>query len=51
MTMGTQNELITAVVQKLWRNPSLLSEFVTLYHGSYEPACVTEVDGKPVIDT
>ena len=51
MTIGTQSDLITAIVQKLWRNPSLMSEFVTLYHGSYEPVCVTEVDGKPVIDT
>lgn len=51
MTMGTQSDLITAIVQKLWRNPSLLSEFATLHHGSYEPVCVTEVDGKPVIDT
>lgn len=51
MTIGTQSDLITAIVQKLWRNPSLLSEFATLHHGSYEPVCVTEVDGKPVIDT
>jgi hypothetical protein len=51
MTMGTQSDLTTAIVQKLWRNPSLLSEFATLHHGSYEPVCVTEVDGKPVIDT
>lgn len=51
MTMGMQSDLITAIVQKLWRNPSLLSEFATLHHGSYEPVCVTEVDGKPVIDT
>jgi tetratricopeptide (TPR) repeat protein len=50
MTMGTQSDLITAIVQKLWRNPSLLSEFATLHHGSYVPVCVTEVDGKPVID-
>lgn len=51
VTMGTQGDLITAIVQKLWRNPSLLSEFVTLHHGSQEPVCATEVDGKPVIDT
>jgi hypothetical protein len=51
MTMGTQSDLITAIVQKLWRNPSLLSDFTTLHHGSYEPVCVTEVDGQPVIDT
>ena len=51
MTMGTQSNLITTVVQKLWRNPALLSEFNTLHHGSYEAVCVTSVDEKPVIDT
>jgi hypothetical protein len=51
MAIGTQGHLITAIVQKLWRNPSLLSEFATLHHGSYKPVCVTTVDGKPVIDT
>lgn len=51
MIMGTQDALIKAIVQKLWRNPSFLSEFATLHHGSYEPVCVTEVDGMPVIDT
>jgi hypothetical protein len=49
--MGTQADLITVIVQKLLRNPSLLPEFATLHHGSYEPVCVTEVDGKPVVDT
>lgn len=51
MAMGTQSDLLRTIVQKLWRNPSLLSEFATLHHGSYESVCVTEVDGKLVIDT
>jgi hypothetical protein len=50
MTIGSQSDLITLIVQKLLRNPSLLPEFVGLYHGSYEHDGVTEVDGKPVID-
>jgi len=50
-SMGTQGDLITTIVQKLWRNPSSLPEFTALHHGSYKPVDVTEVDGKPVIDT
>ena len=49
--MGTQSDLITAIVQKLRRNPSLISEFTTLHHGSYEPVNLIEVDGRPVVDT
>ncbi|KAN0077855.1 hypothetical protein V8E54_006159 [Elaphomyces granulatus] len=51
MTTGRQGDLITRVVQKLWRNPSLLPEFMALHQGSYEPVDVIEVDGKPIIDT
>ena len=50
MIIGSQSDLITSIVQKLWRNPSFLAEFVSLHHGSYEHSGVTEVDGKPVID-
>jgi hypothetical protein len=51
MSIGTQSDLITTIVQKLWRNPSFLPEFTALHHGSYKPVNVTEVDGKPIIDT
>jgi len=51
VSMGTQSDLITTIVQKLWRNPSLLPELTELHHGSYKPVDVTEVDGKPIIDT
>ncbi|KAJ8069889.1 hypothetical protein OCU04_000300 [Sclerotinia nivalis] len=51
ITVGTQADLITAIVQKLWKNPSLIPEFNALYRGSYKLAERTEVDGKPVIDT
>lgn len=50
ITIGAQGELITKIVQKLWRNLRYVPEFATLHHGSYEPATVTEVDGQPVID-
>jgi len=50
VTIGTQSDLITRIVQKLWRNPSLLPEFMALHHGSYKPVDVIEVDGKPIID-
>jgi len=46
-----EDDLITAIVQKLRRNPSLLLEFVTLAHGSYESVAVLESDSRPVIDT
>jgi hypothetical protein len=51
MIMGTQSDLITTIVQKLWQNPSLSPEFTALHHGSYEPVNVAEVDRRPVVDT
>lgn len=49
--LGTQADLITTVVNKLSRNPSLSHEFTSLHHGSYEPIKETHVDGEPVVDT
>lgn len=51
MTMGTQAELLGIVVRKIHRDPSLASVITDLYHGSYRPVDVAEVDGKPVVDT
>jgi hypothetical protein len=51
MTMGAQAELISMIVQKLYRNPSLASVFTELHHGSYKPIGVSVVDGTPVVDT
>lgn len=51
MTLGTHGDLITSIVQKLWRNPSLVHKFLTLHCGFYEPVELREIDGKPVIDT
>jgi hypothetical protein len=50
-TMGAQTELISMIVQKLYRNPSLASVFTELHHGSYEPVGVSVVDDTPVVDT
>ncbi|KAL9597818.1 MAG: hypothetical protein Q9219_004895 [cf. Caloplaca sp. 3 TL-2023] len=50
-TFGTQAELITVSVQKFLRNPSLATQFFSLYHGDYKPVDTTEVDGSPIIDT
>jgi hypothetical protein len=51
MTMGAQTELISMIVQKLYRNPSLVSVFTELHHGSYKPVGVSDVDSTPVVDT
>jgi hypothetical protein len=51
MTMGTQVELITLIVQNLYKNPSLMPAFTDLYHGSYKPVAVSEVDDTPIVDT
>lgn len=50
-TMGTQADLITASVQKLLQNPSLIPSFTALHHGDYNPVKETEVDGLPILDT
>ncbi|KIA75674.1 hypothetical protein HK57_00535 [Aspergillus ustus] len=51
MTMGTQADLIALIAQKLYKNPSLIPTFTDLYHGSYHPVDVAEVDGTPIVDT
>jgi len=51
MSIGTESDLITTIVQKLQRNPSFLPESTALHYRSYKPVDVTEVGGKPIIDT
>ncbi|KAL9609961.1 MAG: hypothetical protein Q9167_005313 [Letrouitia subvulpina] len=51
ITLGTQADLIAASVQKLLRNPSLATQFFSLYHGDYKCVDETHVDGSPIIDT
>lgn len=48
---GAQADLIKLTVQKLYRNPSLVPAFTTLYHGNYEGVSKSTVDGKPIVDT
>ncbi|KAL9105021.1 MAG: hypothetical protein Q9163_000118 [Psora crenata] len=49
--LGTQADLITDAVQKMFRNPSLRPVFTSLHHGDYKPVDEAEVDGMPIIDT
>jgi hypothetical protein len=51
ITIRTQSDLITKIVQKLYKNPSLLPKFRELHCGSYELADVSTCDDEPVIDT
>jgi hypothetical protein len=46
-----QRKMVSATVQKLSRNPELLSKYVALYHGLFESVSPVEVEGEPVIDT
>jgi hypothetical protein len=48
---GGHADLITKLVQKLYRNPSLGPMFRSLYHGDYTSVDSFTVDGKPVVDT
>jgi len=50
ITLGTGGELIELIAQKLHRNPSLVSKFTDLFHGSYD-SINAQADGQPVIDT
>ncbi|PLN80224.1 hypothetical protein BDW42DRAFT_116132 [Aspergillus taichungensis] len=50
-TIGTQGELIELIVQKLYKNPSLLPGFVDLHHGTYKSVDALEMDVSPVIDS
>lgn len=50
-SIGTQADLLTAVVQKLYRNLSLSSTILSMYRADYSPVEETEVDGVPIVDT
>jgi hypothetical protein len=49
--MGGQADLIRAIAQKLYCNPSLAPAFTALHHGTYKPANTLTVDGKAIVDT
>jgi hypothetical protein len=46
-----QVELIRMIVQKIFRNGSLLERFSRLYHGTYQASEMPEVDGSQIVDT
>jgi hypothetical protein len=49
MILGTQVQLIGMIAQKLYRNPSMLSRFIDLHHGTHDSSDI-RVDGQAVID-
>ncbi|KAJ5610508.1 TPR domain protein [Penicillium lagena] len=51
VTLGGQAELITLIVQKLYKNASLIPVVTDLHRGSYNSLEVCEVDDAPVVDT
>ncbi|KAM5349946.1 hypothetical protein ACJ41O_006451 [Fusarium nematophilum] len=51
MTMGGQALLLPRIVQKLYHDSSLSTEFGALHYGDYPKVAVTEADGNPVVDS
>ncbi|ODM18565.1 hypothetical protein SI65_06437 [Aspergillus cristatus] len=51
VTMVYKMELIRAISQKMYANPSLTSVITDLHADGYKSVDVAEVDGKPVVDT
>ncbi|KNG84245.1 hypothetical protein ANOM_007397 [Aspergillus nomiae NRRL 13137] len=51
MTVGTQSDLIRVITQRLYQSPALIKQFTDLHHGSYNPVNISDVDGKPVLDS
>jgi hypothetical protein len=49
--IGGQADLITLIIQKLYRNPSVAKAFTDLHYGTYKPTNTLAVDGKPIVDT
>jgi len=49
--LGAQAGLLKSIVQKLYRNPSLVPAFTALYHGDYQAVATSPIDGEPVVDT
>jgi hypothetical protein len=49
--MGTQADLLKTIVQKMYHNPSVASDFMALHHGDYKGVNNSVVDQMPVVDT
>jgi hypothetical protein len=51
-TIGTQADVITTAIQKVFRNPSFSASFTSLHSGTYKPIdAPLLVDGHPVVDS
>jgi hypothetical protein len=51
MSLGGQAELVPQIVQKLYKNASLMPTITDLHHGSYSAVDVSHTDDSPVVDT
>lgn len=51
VVVGGQAHLLTLIVQKLYHNSSLSTEFGDLHHADYQKPTVLETDGTPVVDS
>lgn len=51
MKMSCASQLITAIIQKLYNNPSTSGELLELCSGTYERVNERYIDGRPVVDT
>ena len=51
LTAGAMAHLWPQVVQKLYHDPEALAAFTRLHHGKYKPVTISEVDGRPVVDS
>ncbi|KAJ4016210.1 hypothetical protein NW766_004401 [Fusarium irregulare] len=51
MVMGGQAHLLTLIVQKLYHDSSLSTDFGDLHRADYQKSTVLETDGTPVVDS
>lgn len=49
--MGTQADLIKNIAQKMYCNPSVAPEFLSLHHGNYHGLDTAVIDQMPIVDT
>jgi tetratricopeptide (TPR) repeat protein len=49
--VGAQANLITSIVHKLHRNPSIAHKFTELFHGDYKSAATLSHEAKGIVDT
>jgi hypothetical protein len=50
--MGSQADLLTNIIHKLHRNPSIADDYTSLFHGDYEAKAPAHLEGEvEVVDT